>query len=306
MTCSDVGMELTRAAGKTRSELSAEMRRHLDSCEHCRKVWEFLVGSSERDPPETEQHPEITRSITESLEPVTPVAGSRLLTLGFLLIFGLLSAAFVAWSGIRGTAAMGWAQFAGGTWNCRGGGVLIGLHAESGNGTGREAPLDAGTAVPGFVGPSVLDGVVSVPMGIGEQSGPPELALFHGGLYVFPARGRAGGARVTARSGSIARRRRRRSGLAGGFGGSRCSALRLRNSERASHRVVTLGRAPHWGGNWRSDGSGAATCSAMARELTLGAFSRVDLAPISSGDPTALIGGPQRIGKRSLVSPLTP
>ncbi len=113
MTCSDVGMELSGAADKTRSELSAEMRRHLDSCEHCRKVWEFLVGSSEPDPAETEQHPEITHSITESLEPVTPVAGSRLLTLGFLLIFGLLSAAFVAWSGIRGTAAMGWAQFAG-------------------------------------------------------------------------------------------------------------------------------------------------------------------------------------------------
>ena len=113
MTCSDAAIELTRTSPKTRSDLSAELLRHLEACEHCRKVWEFPGGSSESDPATDEQHLEITRSITESLEPVTPVPGSRLLTLGFLLIFGLLSAAFVAWSGIRGTAAMGWAQFAG-------------------------------------------------------------------------------------------------------------------------------------------------------------------------------------------------
>ena len=113
MTCSDVGLEFTRAARKPASDLSAEVRRHLEACVHCRKVWEFLGGSSEPDPAVDEERPEITRAITESLEPVTPVPGSRLLTLGFLLIFGSLSAAFVAWSGIRGTAAMGWAQFAG-------------------------------------------------------------------------------------------------------------------------------------------------------------------------------------------------
>ena len=113
MTCSDVGLELTRAARKPASDLSAEVRRHLEACGHCRNLWEFLVGSPESDPVSGEQRAEITRAITESLDPVMPVPGSRLLTLGFLLIFALLSAAFVAWSGIRGTAAMGWAQFAG-------------------------------------------------------------------------------------------------------------------------------------------------------------------------------------------------
>ncbi len=113
MTCSEVGTELTQAARKTRSDLSAEVLRHLEGCEHCRKVWEFLVGSSESDPVGEEQRAEITRSVTESLEPVTPLPGSRLLTLGFLLIFGLLSAAFVSWAGIGGTATLGWVQFAG-------------------------------------------------------------------------------------------------------------------------------------------------------------------------------------------------
>ena len=113
MTCSEVGTELTQAVRKTRSELSAEVFRHLEGCEHCRKVWEFLVGSSASDPADEEQRAEVTRSITESLEPVTPLPGSRLLTLGFLLIFGLLSAGFVGLSGIRGTSAMGWVQFAG-------------------------------------------------------------------------------------------------------------------------------------------------------------------------------------------------
>ncbi len=113
MTCSEVGTELTQAARKTRSDLSAEVFRHLEGCGHCRNLWEFLVGSLESDPVGEEQRVEITRSITESLEPVTRLPGSRLLTLGFLLIFGLLSAGFVGLSGIRGTSAMGWVQFAG-------------------------------------------------------------------------------------------------------------------------------------------------------------------------------------------------
>ena len=113
MTCSDVGLELTRAARKPASDLSAEVRRHLEACGHCRNLWEFLVGSPESDPLGGEQRAEITRAITESLDPVTPLPGSRLLTLGFLLIFGLLSAGFVGLSGIRGTSAMGWVQFAG-------------------------------------------------------------------------------------------------------------------------------------------------------------------------------------------------
>lgn len=113
MTCSDVGLELTRAARKPASELSAEVRRHLEACEHCRKVWEFPVGSSEPDQAADERHAEITRAITESLDPVTPLPGSTLLTAGFLLMFSLLSAVFVGWAGIRGTATMGSMQFAG-------------------------------------------------------------------------------------------------------------------------------------------------------------------------------------------------
>ena len=62
MTCSDVGLELTRAARKPESDLSDEVRRHLEACEHCRKVWEFLVGSSEPDPL-------LTSNTRKSLEP---------------------------------------------------------------------------------------------------------------------------------------------------------------------------------------------------------------------------------------------
>ena len=174
---------------------------------------------------------------------------------------------------------MGWAQFAGVLGIVGAAAFLLAFTLSREMVAGRKAPLDTGTAVPSFVGPSVLDGFPAIPVGIREQSGPSELALFQGGLHVFPTRRRAGGARSAAGRGSIARRRRRGRGLAGGLGGSRRSALRLRNPERTSHRVGASRRAADWGRHRRSDGPRIAALAALAWELRRWRKPRVSSSP---------------------------
>ena len=104
MTCQDVVSYLAEGGG-----LSAEVERHLAECDSCRRLSE-LADSSEVSP---ETQSAIQATIKGSLEPVRPIPSRRILVLGFLAIFGVVSAAFAAYQGAHGAATMTWPQLAG-------------------------------------------------------------------------------------------------------------------------------------------------------------------------------------------------
>ena len=112
MTCGDVSKHIDRANSQGWGNLPAQVREHLGQCQSCKGLWNFLTR---QDP--TELTPElrsrINRTVQQSLEPVKPLPSTRLLTLGFLLIFGAMSAAFVGVSGLGGVNKVGNMEFAG-------------------------------------------------------------------------------------------------------------------------------------------------------------------------------------------------
>ena len=112
MTCGEVSEHLDRANRRGWGELPAQVREHLEQCPCCKALWGFLSAqdAAELTP---ELRSRIKRTIRQSLDPVKPLPSTRLLTLGFLLIFGLISAGFVGISGLRGADAKGNMEFAG-------------------------------------------------------------------------------------------------------------------------------------------------------------------------------------------------
>jgi hypothetical protein len=96
MTCQEVNEYLDRSGATDRAGLPEVLRKHLEKCECCRALWELL---SRRPCPR--QLPQQVRSRIEhellgSLEPVAPLPGTGKLALGFVLVFGGLSALYVA------------------------------------------------------------------------------------------------------------------------------------------------------------------------------------------------------------------
>jgi hypothetical protein len=96
MTCREVNKYLDRNSGLDWARLPEALRKHLETCEGCRTLWELLSRA-----PGPRQIPQQVRSRIESdvlgsLEPVAPLAGTGKLTLGFALIFGGWSLLFVA------------------------------------------------------------------------------------------------------------------------------------------------------------------------------------------------------------------
>ena len=112
MTCGEVSKHLDRANSPRWGGLTARVREHLEQCRSCKALWDFL-SSPETAELTPELRSRINQSAEKSLEPVKPLPSARLLTLGFLLIFGVISAGFVGISGLRGADAMGNMTFAG-------------------------------------------------------------------------------------------------------------------------------------------------------------------------------------------------
>ena len=104
MTCSEVGQQLDGVAASGASSLPATVREHLESCAPCRALWDFLTRKDTAAPIPAHLQSKITDKVFASLEPVAPLTCAWKLTLGFLLIFGMISGVFVAISGLRGTA----------------------------------------------------------------------------------------------------------------------------------------------------------------------------------------------------------
>ena len=112
MTCGEVSKHLDKANSHGWGKLPNLVREHIEQCQSCKTLWDFLAGqdTAELTP---ELRSRINRTVEQSLEPVTPLPSTRLLTLGFLLIFGLISAVFVGISGLSGADAMGNMEFTG-------------------------------------------------------------------------------------------------------------------------------------------------------------------------------------------------
>ena len=112
MTCGEVSKHLDGADTRRRGGLPAQVREHLEQCGPCQALWDFLTRQDTAQL-EPELLSRVSRTVQQSLEPVKPLPSARLLTLGFLLIFGVISAGFVGISGLRGADAMGNMTFAG-------------------------------------------------------------------------------------------------------------------------------------------------------------------------------------------------
>ncbi len=112
MDCGQVTTFFDRASPAERRTPPVEVRAHLDRCKPCRAIWEFLTepGVAEVSP-ETQQ--KIEHTLLDTLEPVKPIAGRGVLALGFLCIFGLVSAGIIGYMGIQGAAMMTSLQLAG-------------------------------------------------------------------------------------------------------------------------------------------------------------------------------------------------
>ena len=104
MTCSEIGQQLDEVAASGASSPPTTVREHLESCAPCRALWDFLTRKETAQPVPAHLQSKITDKVLASLEPVAPLTCAWKLTLGFLLIFGVISGVFVAISGLRGTA----------------------------------------------------------------------------------------------------------------------------------------------------------------------------------------------------------
>ena len=112
MNCGQATEALGAAPWRLYDELPVELQLHLNQCESCRKLWEFVrnSGSAAVD---SEVEKKITDQMVETLTPVRPIPGRGFLALGFLTIFGLVSAVMVGYVGVQGAAAMTTLQLAG-------------------------------------------------------------------------------------------------------------------------------------------------------------------------------------------------
>jgi hypothetical protein len=116
MTCQEVNEYLDRTGPADASALPEMLRKHLDGCECCHRLWTLL---SRRPRPNQVPEPvrsQIERDLLSSLEPVKPLPQPGKLTLQFALIFGGFSALFaavMAASNAPGVTTLSFAVFAG-------------------------------------------------------------------------------------------------------------------------------------------------------------------------------------------------
>jgi hypothetical protein len=111
--CKSVDAELDRQFGGHGQLLSPQARQHLDECERCRRLYQFLA---ER-PPALAVTPEVQRRISEnmqkSLTPVSRLRSTPVLAVQLLIVFVLLAAAVTSMMKVIGIAAMSVGQLAG-------------------------------------------------------------------------------------------------------------------------------------------------------------------------------------------------
>ncbi len=116
MTCQEVNEYLDRTSVTEASALPEMLRKHLDSCDCCRRLWSLLSGPSTADQVSDPVRSRIEHDLLSSLEPVKPLPQPGWLTLQFALVFGGFSALFVgllAASNAPGVTSLPFAVFTG-------------------------------------------------------------------------------------------------------------------------------------------------------------------------------------------------
>lgn len=113
MDCTTVDAELDRRFGGQSQPLSPQARQHLDECERCWKLYQYL----EERPPRSAVSPEVQRQIAEnikeSLRPVSRLRSTPVLAAQLLIVFVLLAAAVTSMMKVVGIEAMSPGQLAG-------------------------------------------------------------------------------------------------------------------------------------------------------------------------------------------------
>ncbi len=112
MTSEEVEQYLMESGQRDWEHLPEPVRRHLENCPESRALWELIRAGTAPLAVPPQLCSKISSRILPSLERVKPLPSTPLLALGFLFIFGLLSAVFVALFGLQGAATMGRVAFA--------------------------------------------------------------------------------------------------------------------------------------------------------------------------------------------------
>lgn len=115
MTCQEVNEYLDRTSTTDASALPEMLRKHLDGCECCRRLWSLLSRQPHSGEVPEPVRSQIEQDLLSSLEPVKPLPQPGRLTLQFALVFGGFSALFsglLAGSNAPGVTTLPFAVFA--------------------------------------------------------------------------------------------------------------------------------------------------------------------------------------------------
>ena len=263
MTCGEVSKHLDGADTRRWGGLPAQVREHLEQCGPCQALWDFLTRQDTAQL-EPELLSQVSRTVQQSLEPVKPLPSARLLTLGFLLIFGVISAGFVGISGLRGADAMGNMTFAGMLGIIGAAAFLVAFTLSREMAPGEKKILSAPRLFLLLLMPLFLAASVLFPWDFSRNIRVRQLEMFPARLPVFPAGGWTRRDASAARSGSILRRCRRRRGLAGWTRRCRRAAFCVRHEQCRARRSRPSRDTAGGSGGWRRDRAPAARHAALA------------------------------------------
>jgi hypothetical protein len=111
--CHDVDRELDRGFSAPRSNLSEQVRRHLEECERCRMLHEWASRSIPTSPASPELYGRIQSAIYVSLQHVSPRPPVRVIAFEFGTAFLICAIGAAAWLGLGGLAKMNAFQWMG-------------------------------------------------------------------------------------------------------------------------------------------------------------------------------------------------
>jgi len=111
--CASVDAELDRQFGSRNAPLSPQARRHLDGCERCRTLYQYLRETPLLPAVRPEVQRRITQNVKKSLAPVSRLSSTRILATQLLIVFVLAAAAITSMMKVVGIQAMSIWQLAG-------------------------------------------------------------------------------------------------------------------------------------------------------------------------------------------------
>ena len=108
--CALINTELDRHLGEQAFKPPAEIRRHLDACERCNRLYRWMTEPSASDPGSNALYSRIESSLKASLRPVKVQPSIRSLALRFWVILLFLAFAVIATIGADGLRQMEWSE----------------------------------------------------------------------------------------------------------------------------------------------------------------------------------------------------